>query len=84
MYSALGSREPAWLHPRSFDEQPNEACKWKYLYMMGSRDSWLYGVHRTCAEMAAVSHGICHTTTKTVLSVHNFGAFKRKDIFYFF
>ena len=26
-------------------------------------DAWLYGVHRTSAEMAAVSHGTSHVTT---------------------
>ena len=26
--------------------------------------AWLYGVDRTCAKMAALSHGISHVTTK--------------------
>ena len=26
--------------------------------------AWLYGVHRTCTEMAAVSRGTSHATTK--------------------
>ena len=26
--------------------------------------AWLYGVHRTCAETAAISRGTSHATTK--------------------
>ena len=27
-------------------------------------DAWLYGVHRTCVEVAVVSRGTSHVTTK--------------------
>ena len=36
-----------------------------YVYMwlcMKQRGAWLYGVHRTCAEMAAVSCGTSHAS----------------------
>ena len=29
-----------------------------------STGAWLHGVHRTCAQVAAVSHGTSHVTTK--------------------
>ena len=41
-------------------------------------NGWLYGVHRTCAETAAVSRGTSHATTKersqytTAIKGHNY------------
>ena len=29
-------------------------------------DTWLYGVHRTCTKMAAVSYGMSHVNNSTV------------------
>ena len=34
------------------------------LHEMTVHDAWLYGVHKTCSETAAVSRGTSHVTTK--------------------
>ena len=33
------------------------------VYACGQHGAWLYGVHRTCAEMAAVSCGTSHASS---------------------
>ena len=49
-----------------------QRCRWQvtatwhapYLRGIDWSGAWLYGVHRTCAETAAVSRGTSHATTK--------------------
>ena len=45
--------------------------------------AWLYDAHRTCTEMASVSHGTSHVTTKQRCmpsSLHRFGGYSKRAV----